>query len=195
MTTTMTTNGKLRRSLSDQIDRLDTILDGLAEALNESVAAAVRDAVGLAVREAVQAVLTEVLTNPAVLDKLRGTMPPPAAPAVTAPARPSWRERLRPAWGRVVAGALATRLQCRRLWGRARQGLSGLWERLSLLRRCRRQVLAAVGVGLVAGVVAYVAGPWLAALVSAVGGCAGTLAVQTWLWLRRTVLPSCAPAG
>jgi hypothetical protein len=195
MTTTMTTNGKLRKSLADQIDRLDSILDGLAEALNESVAAAVKEAVGLAVREAVQAVLTEVLTNPAVLETVRGTVSPAGAPAAAVPTRPSWRERLRPAWGRIAAGALATRLQCGRLWGRARQGLSGLWERLSLVRRCRRQVLAAVGVGLVAGVLAYVAGPWLAALVSAVGGCAGTLAVQTWLWLRRTVLPSCAPAG
>jgi len=195
MTTTMQTNGKLRKSLAEQIDRLDSILDGLAEALNESVAAAVQQAVGLAVREAVQAVLSEVLTNPAVLEKLRGNSPPPAAPAAAAPARLGWRERLRPAWGRVVAGALATRLQCGRLCGRARQGLSGLWERLSVVRRCRRQVLAAVGVGLAAGVLAYVAGPWLAALVSAAGGCAATLAVQTWLWVRRTVLPSYLPAA
>ena len=31
MTTTMATNGKLRKSLSDQIDRLDSILDSLAQ--------------------------------------------------------------------------------------------------------------------------------------------------------------------
>ena len=43
-----------RKSLADQIDRLDTILDGLSEALNESVADAVRGVVGEAVRRALQ---------------------------------------------------------------------------------------------------------------------------------------------
>ena len=34
--TTMSPNGRTqRRSLAEQIDRLDTILDGLAEALND----------------------------------------------------------------------------------------------------------------------------------------------------------------
>ena len=63
MTTTMnaTTNGQIRKSLAEQIDRLDHILDGLSEALNESVATAVKDAVTLAVQEAIQGILAEVL--------------------------------------------------------------------------------------------------------------------------------------
>jgi hypothetical protein len=53
--TTMTTNpnGRTRKSLAEQIDRLDAILDGLGDALSESVAAAVSEAVGRAVKEAV----------------------------------------------------------------------------------------------------------------------------------------------
>ena len=40
MTTTMhtDTNGRSRKSLAEQIDRLDHILDGLGEGLNEAVA-------------------------------------------------------------------------------------------------------------------------------------------------------------
>lgn len=56
-----------RKSLADQIDRLDTILDGLSDALNESVADAVRGVVGTAVRQAVQLSLQEVLDNPELL--------------------------------------------------------------------------------------------------------------------------------
>jgi hypothetical protein len=43
-------NGRLpRKTLSAQLDRLDDILDGLADSLNGAVAQAVKDAVGLAV--------------------------------------------------------------------------------------------------------------------------------------------------
>src|SRR5262249_22710764 len=53
--------------LAEQIDRLDLILDGLADALNESVADAVRDVVGRVVREAVEATIREVLGSPELL--------------------------------------------------------------------------------------------------------------------------------
>ena len=65
-------NGRVRKTLSYQIDRLDAILDGLAEALNEAVADAVKQAVSVAVHEAVQAVITELMTNPEVARRLQG---------------------------------------------------------------------------------------------------------------------------
>ena len=68
-TTTTNADGRTRKSLSEQIDRLDAILDGLGDALNEAVAAAVSEAAGRAVREAVQAVLAEALTNPALRER------------------------------------------------------------------------------------------------------------------------------
>src|ERR1700730_5454765 len=67
MTTTM--NGNVRKSLAEQIDRLDPILDGLAVSLSGAVADAVRETVAVAVKEAVQAVLIEVLGNPEVLER------------------------------------------------------------------------------------------------------------------------------
>jgi hypothetical protein len=39
--TTPAANGRARKSLEHQLDRFDSILDGLANALNESVADAV----------------------------------------------------------------------------------------------------------------------------------------------------------
>src|SRR5262249_61208148 len=96
MTTTTNMNGRVRTSLASQIDRLDSILDGLAEAINETVVAAVQAAVGQAVREAGQATLAEGLRNPQLRPLLQ---PRPAAPeeGIT-PQRPPLLRR--------VAGAL-----------------------------------------------------------------------------------------
>src|SRR3954454_22190930 len=74
MSTTTNSNGRIRKSLAEQIDRLDHILDGLAEGLDQAVAAAVQEAVGVAVKEAVTAVITEVLTNPDLLALIRASM-------------------------------------------------------------------------------------------------------------------------
>ena len=92
MSNVMSPNGRARKTLADQIDRLDRVLDGLAEGLNEAVAAEVQRAVGRAVREAVQAAIKEVLTNPELSARLRGStaMTTPAAPA-TATAVRLWR--------------------------------------------------------------------------------------------------------
>jgi hypothetical protein len=77
MTTTKShANGQERQTLASQIDRLDSILDGLSEALSESVSTAVQEAVSLAVKEAVHTVLTEVLTNPELRDRLQPPCPP-----------------------------------------------------------------------------------------------------------------------
>jgi hypothetical protein len=64
-------NGRARKSLASQIDRLDTMLDGLGEGLNDAVAQAVKDAVSVAFHEAVRGVLNEILTNPDLLARLR----------------------------------------------------------------------------------------------------------------------------
>jgi hypothetical protein len=77
-------NGRARRALASQIDRLDAVLDGRSAGLNEVVAAAVREGVGLAAHEAVRAVLAEVLTNPALREQLQkaaaAKVPPPDEP-------------------------------------------------------------------------------------------------------------------
>src|SRR4051812_8478429 len=63
MTATANSNGRVRQTLASQIDRLDTMLDGLAEGINGTVVTAVTESVGEAVREAVQVAVNEILTN------------------------------------------------------------------------------------------------------------------------------------
>jgi hypothetical protein len=178
METTTTTNSRLRKSLADQLDRLDAILDGLANALNESVAGAVKEAVGLAVKEAVQAVLTEVLANPAVLQLLHGS---------SQPAPSSFGQRVRTVSSFVMAKIRAVGNACRALCSRTWQTLTALVRRLAVVRHCKAQLLTALGVGFAAGSAAYFAGPWLAVAASGLGGFAATAAVQGWLWLRRVL--------
>src|SRR5262245_50339073 len=80
---TATANGPARKSLGEQIDRLDRMLDGLAEGLNDMIVTAVEQAV----TAATQAAVAEVLTNPTLQRRLHegvclGARPNPLAAAV-----------------------------------------------------------------------------------------------------------------
>jgi hypothetical protein len=197
--TTTTAPDKGRKTLSSQLDRLDAMLDGLADGLNEAVADAVQAAVAAAVKEAVQATLAEVLTNPTFLAGLRPpTSEAAAAPQRTRPSRPWVWERLGQLWRGVrccVAGlreACGARLRqaggwLAGLWRRVKQGLAALGEGCRSLACFKYQLLAALGIGGAVAAGAWYAGPWLAALLSGVGGFATTLAVQAWLWLRQAL--------
>ena len=77
MTATATLNGKpQRRQLADQLDRLDGIIDALAEGLNQAVADACRDGARAAVRDAI----IEIVSNP----ELRAMLAPQAVPVPAA---------------------------------------------------------------------------------------------------------------
>jgi hypothetical protein len=193
---TTTTNGRAARpTLATQIDRLDRLLDGLSENLTEAVA----DAVRAAVLTAVQTVLTEVLTNPAVLAKLRDALPPapPPTPPVAMPAAgPSLKDRVAKAWSwlgakvRSVLGACQGGLNwvgegAAHVQERVQKAGQAVWLRLRLLRHFRGQLLLAVGVGVAAGVAAFLAAPWLAALLSGLGGFMTAVAVQGGVLLLR----------
>ncbi len=187
MSATMT-NGKTRRTLAEQIDRLDRVLDGLVEGLNEAVAAAVREAAASAVQDAVREALLQVLTNPDVLTLL-GTAArahsaaPPIAEAASAvepglastegPARHRSVGRLGAWAGRQVAGARAA-------WAGAaaagRDRVEAVGARLLPLWRFRRRLLIAVAVGAGAGLAGYLAGPWVAGALSGLAAFASALA-------------------
>ena len=67
-TTTMGGNGRVpRKSLNDQIEKLDGILDMMAEAIPPVIADSVRQAVAEAVRQAVETSIRETLSNPTLL--------------------------------------------------------------------------------------------------------------------------------
>ena len=70
MTATATMNGKpQRKQLADQLDRLDSIIDALAEGLPGAVADACREGARAAVKDAI----IEILSNP----ELRAMLAPP----------------------------------------------------------------------------------------------------------------------
>src|SRR5262245_20197283 len=77
MSTTNMNGRPQRKTLANQLDRLDTILDGFADALNEAVADAVKQAVTVAVREALQVATQQLMTNPELLRALAAPTPQP----------------------------------------------------------------------------------------------------------------------
>jgi hypothetical protein len=133
----MTTNGRPRKQLSEQIDRLEQAVGGLGLGLRE----AVREATTQAVREAVGELVTEVVTNPDVAALFRN-----------AQAQPAQAPRRRPSPGGLLgrlAGWLQQPLQLARLG----------WQTV-----CRYKAVAVAGLAAAAvvAVAAWKAGPLLA---------------------------------
>jgi hypothetical protein len=200
---TTTTNGRAARpTLATQIDRLDSLLDGLSENLTEAVA----DAVRAAVLTAVQTVLTEVLTNPEVLARLRDALPPtpPPTPKAAVVSGPCLRERMAKAWSwlgakvRAVVGACQCGLNrlgegAARVQERVQEVGQAVWLRLRVLRHFRGQLLVALALGAAGGVAAYLAAPWLAALLGGVAGFMTAVVVQGGVLLLRLAAVSIRP--
>ena len=182
------TNGKPRRQLSDQLDRLDqqmeradAILDALSEGLNGAVADAAKEGTRAAVRDAV----IQLLTDPELRTVLHQASAPPAA------ARPSlWarlRERARAlaararAAGRAAAAAVAARAPAAR---RATAAVIGLGL---LAWKVKKVVLVGLGVGAAVAAVSYLTSHTLAAALSGLGAAVTTVAVRAGLWVRSAV--------
>jgi hypothetical protein len=178
-TATTNSNGKApRKTLADQLDRLDNIIDALATGLNETVAEVVKQAVTVAVQQAIEGVVQAVVQNPELLRALVAQVVPPAATAqpatpASAPPRPS----------RVKAGLSAA-------WGWLRQWGKKLRVRLGVVWQFRRQTLTAVAFGVFTGAVASTPSQAVASVLAGVGGVALSLLVMAGLALRRAAQAS-----
>src|SRR5262245_26496039 len=193
---TPTLNGRVqRKTLANQLDRLDTILDGFADALNEAVAEAVKQAVTVAVREAVQVAVQQLLTNPELLRALAAQ----AAPAPTPKPEPQPEPAKKPSLLRQLAtwtgtkghrfgkAIEATSLRFgRRLKAGASSVCSNVKNRLHRVWQLTRPVVQwcrdskrtlglALCVGTVVGLGSFVAGPVIASV--ACGLCSAVLTV------------------
>ena len=169
-----------RRTLADQIDRLDAVLDGLADAIPGVVDACVRDAVSLAVRDAVRTAVDTVITDPAVLARIRSACPPvQTAPAVahdaTAcefgstrsdnPARPEpLFRRLADRFDALLAWLLVTRHRAVTSFRAARKLT---YRRLALAYRWRKPVLAGLTVAPLVALICHQVGTTAASLMCA----------------------------
>ncbi len=199
MAGTTNANGRTqRKSLAEQIDRLDSILDGLAEAMNDTVAAAVQ--------AAVRAAVVEVLTNEE-LRRLQAGAPSRRAGRVAEKAGGLLRGLVGLAaavWSKAAtvvraaaargAAALgfnpgAARQRAAAACSKAASAVKMAWARMLALKllagRFRRPVLVALGVGSAASVLAYFSGPWAAAAAGWLSGFVTTLAVQAAAVLRK----------
>ena len=193
---TTSMNGQ-RKTLATQLDRLDSILDGLAEALNEAVADAVRQSVAAAVGEAVQAAVKEVLTHPELLRAAAAQAAPAPAPVAEPAKKPSPLRRLlegarrscvqakRKAsqaaqWlcckGSALGAGVAAPL--RRAWRGTRAAVNWAWQ-------SRQAVTVAAAVGVLTGLLGYAAGPVVASVLCGLSGLGLALGLQVTLPLLR----------
>jgi hypothetical protein len=173
-------HGQQKKTLAAQLDRLDTIIDALDEALPGAVADAVQQAVSAAVKQAAEAVLREVLGNPGLLRALNPQPTPPAERArKPSPAGRVW------SWlcGKVVnagawlseKGKQAVRGACslaRTACAGVRRAAAGIWGLAGWARRHPVKLAVATLVGLAVGVAGYLGGP---AVSSGMLGLAGAL--------------------
>ena len=148
MTTNMTTNGQSRKTLASQLDRLDTILDTLEQGLQEAVASAVQEAVGVAVREAIKGLVTEVLTNPDVLGRIRALIAPVIVkntPKPTDKLQAAVKERFGRLWSSIKGRVEAAKQACGQVLRRISQWTGKLLSRLRVLAQFKSQLLLSLG--------------------------------------------------
>ncbi len=184
-----------RKSLNDQLDRFDAMLDGLSEAIPQVIAESVR--------EAVEASIREVLSRPellrAALEKhapLATLSVPPPAPEAKPPtvedkvAGIGTRlcEKVKQAaslakkkLAEVCAGACAAAKQAVKIAANVPTILVAVAKTVWAFRK---PCAVAVGVGVVCGAICYLGGQLFASLASGASGAAITLSALT-LPLKR----------
>jgi hypothetical protein len=188
MTTATMPNGKpQRKQLSDQLDRLDGILDALSDGLNGAVADAARDGVRLAVKDAV----IELLTDPTLRARLHEASAPEPSPAPAAPVpKPGLGARLKAKAAQAVQtlATMATEVAAvvvrggQRIAATAAEGLRAVRS----FGRVKTLTLVGLGVGLAVGAASFLARHAVTGAVSAFCGAVATVAVQLNAWTRRT---------
>ena len=211
--TTTNQNGRTaRKSLAEQIDRLDAILDGLAENLNaavvDAVAGAVKDAVTIAVQEAVHAAVLEVLTNAELRKRLQTPASKPSAPVIVVlgnTARRCWSwltgayataktvakkaaSKAMEVVRRCVATGRAKLQEVREKVGKkARTGWMLAVALAALAKRFRKQLLVAVLVGVLVGVAFYVSGREIASVGCGLAGFVASLVANAVSRLKKAL--------
>jgi hypothetical protein len=214
-TNTNNVNRPGRQTLASQIDRLEGILATLPETLGEAVAAAAQDAIGKAVELAVKEVLTNPEVLGALQAQTSPTPEPPKSAQDGSLAKSlgqAWeRTRENAAWAGAKVGEQAAavggwlsracswvggRLQTGWAWasgacGRAAAGVAAVCNTLPalllILWKYRKPLLVAVAVGLVVGVAAYCAGPFVASFVSGLLAFVGALVVNLVRRVRQVM--------
>jgi hypothetical protein len=196
---TATLNGRpQRKQLSDQLDRLDTMIDCLSEALPQAVADATREGTRSAVRD----ILSELLRDPEILARLRdalggGTTPAKPSEPVAPPPTPTSTSHgpglLSRVGNSLQRGASVAIEKGRQAFAKIRARVREAKDRAGAAIRTAQTVVplgrfaaTAAAVGVTVAAVSYVAPQGFSAVVSGVGGAVVAGAVQTYRWLRKS---------
>lgn len=188
MNVAMVTNGKPRKQLSDQLDRLDaqmdrqdSILDGLSDALGE----AVNDATRIGVADGVRAAVVELLTNAELRSALHKATAPPASEKLT-----FWQKvkaRTQRAVNRVKEVTATVRQKIAEKIAGVKSAASTAATPAWVAWRMRKVALVGLGIGLVVAAICYTGSHSLAAGVSGVLAATTAVAVQAGIWVRKTI--------
>ncbi len=194
MTETNGTHKVQRKQLADQIDRLESVLDGLADGLNGAVADAARDGTRAAVKE----ILVEVLSDPEVLAMLQAKAAPQTSPVSNVPAAPSVFSRVRQAVGmaavavgrevKTVAQKVASLaknavLKVKGVVAELKDAATFAARTITESSKGRRIALVSIAIGAVVAVLSQV-NHTVASVLSGAGAVCTAAAVQGGLWLR-----------
>ncbi|MBX7106929.1 MAG: hypothetical protein K1X57_22860 [Gemmataceae bacterium] len=180
-----------RKQLSDQLDRLDGIIDCLADGLNQAVADAVRDGT----QAALQQLVLETLRNPDTLELLRRALATHPVPAAE-PAAPS---RTAAFLARCKAGLAAIGARAKRILAaggaivrstvvRTGTKAKGVLAMCRLAWHLKRAALVGVAVGGTVAAAALVSHP-VATVLSGVCAAATAFTVQVALHCRKALRP------
>jgi hypothetical protein len=176
-----------RKQLSDQLDRFDAILDGLAEGLNGAIADAAREGTRLAVKDAI----VEILSNPDLKAVIQSAGPIPV-PELTPRPKPesAWenlKTPLRNARAAVAAATEAARTVVGRQFRSIGRLAAGAGGSLTTAWKIKVAVLATAAVGVVAGLGGFYAAPHISMVLSATAGAFVALTIRTAIWVRTTL--------
>ncbi|CAN5346316.1 hypothetical protein BH11PLA2_BH11PLA2_52340 [soil metagenome] len=187
-------NGRPRKQLSDQLDRLDEVINGLEEFLPQAMADAARDGI----RQAFRDVVSELITDPTTLDRIRNAIVPNAVPSVV-PAEPAitaftrLKARLQSIRGKFVAGAAAAIRSVISVGHLIRKSAADRYR--TVKSRCQLLTLLAlplksmaivgIGIGVAVMAISYLAPHHVSAAISGCGASLSTMMLQVGLCLRR----------
>jgi hypothetical protein len=176
--------------LSDQLDRLDGIIDTLADGLSEAVC----DAVKKGTATALQQILLEAVSNPATRELLRQTFAPEAKPASVESASANDSPVTRKAnFLARCKGIVANTARKVAAWpSKLVAGVKKLGRKAKLMTRrlnvawqLKKAAVVGLGIGAVVTAVSLWSHP-LASMLSGIGAAATAFAVQVGLWCRNT---------
>jgi hypothetical protein len=195
MTMTATNGQPKRKQLSDQLDRLDeqmnrldSVLDALAEGLNQAVVDAAREGSRLAMKEAV----IEILTDAELRASLhRASGPSTVAAPSPAPAKAGfWARAKAKAASALQATAQACSAAAEATTAKVKHvvtNITGSTRALHRVVNLKTLALVGLGAGLAVAATAYLAPHAVAAAVSGVGGAAAAVAVHIAVRVRKAV--------